>query len=58
MYISKRSDDSLYTGITTNLNRRFNEHQQNSQNVDLQLLYTEEFPDKFQAAQREKQIKG
>jgi len=41
-----------YTGITTNLQNRLRQH------GHPQLLYSETFPDKYQAAQREKQIKA
>ena len=55
MYIINK-DGMLYTGIAQDLNRRLEEHKRRSCLVG--LLYKEEFPDKFQAAKREKQIKG
>ena len=41
----------LYTGITTNLHHRMQQHK-------AELLYSETFQDKHEAALREKQIKG
>ncbi len=51
LYICKKGD-KLYTGITTNLNNRLRQHQQ------AELLYRETFPNKKEAALRERQIKG
>ena len=50
VYICSRSGQ-LYTGITTNLGHRMKQHK-------AILLYSETYPDKFQAAKRECQIKG
>ena len=50
VYICNRKD-ILYTGITSDLVRRMQQH-------DGELLYSEEFADKYSAAKREKQIKG
>jgi predicted GIY-YIG superfamily endonuclease len=44
--------DRYYTGITNNLVHRLRQH------GDVELLYKEDFPDKYQAAAREKAIKG
>ena len=44
--------NKCYTGITNNLIHRLAQH------GDVELLYKEEFPDKYQAATREKAIKG
>jgi len=41
-----------YTGITTDLKNRLHQH------GNPPLLYKEQFADKYQAAEREKQIKG
>lgn len=41
----------LYTGITTDLRRRIGQHK-------AELLYSEHYGDKHEAAQREKEIKG
>jgi len=51
LYIIQKNN-KYYTGITTDLNNRLRQH------GNPQLLYTESFTDKFQAAQREKQVKG
>ena len=58
VYIIKSKNGSLYTGITTDIHRRFKEHQIKCSNPALELLYREPFSDKFQAAGRERQIKG
>ncbi len=44
-------EGELYTGITTNLDRRMKQH-------GAQLLYAEEYQDKHTAARREREIKG
>jgi putative endonuclease len=46
----------LYTGMAQDLDRRLQEHKNASHLVE--FLYKEEYPDKFQAARRERQIKG
>ena len=51
LYIIEKNG-KYYTGITTDLNNRLCQH------GNPQLLYTETCSDKFQAAQREKEIKG
>ena len=58
VYITKTKNRSLYTGITVDTKRRFQEHQSNGYNPSDKLLYKEPFPDKYAAAKREKQIKG
>jgi len=64
IYILKCSDDSYYTGVTKNIQKRFYEHQEGliggSYTHDkrpVQLLYVEEFQDVNDALNREKQIK-
>lgn len=64
VYILKCRDGSFYTGITTDVNRRFSEHKAGkggsytrSKNVD-KILYTEEQPDRSNALKREKEIKS
>ena len=49
-------DGILYTGMTQDVARRISEHK--NKNAAVKLLYKEDFPNKFQAAKREKQIKG
>ena len=51
LYIIEKSD-KYYTGITTDLKNRLRQH------GDPELLYKEAFPNKFQAARREREIKG
>ena len=50
VYICNRNDQ-LYTGITTGLSHRIRQHK-------AELIYSEEHPDKYSAASRERQIKG
>ena len=50
VYICDRQGQ-LYTGITSNLPNRMRQHK-------AILLYSETYPDKYQAAKREKVIKG
>jgi putative endonuclease len=63
VYILRCSDDSLYTGYTTNINRRLNEH--NNKNgakytrgrTPVTLKRVEIFNDKSTAMSREYEIK-
>jgi len=63
LYITKNQNGRFYTGITTDVKRRFGEHRQGkgggytSRNRPIELLYVEEFPDRGKAQQREDQIK-
>lgn len=64
LYILECKDGSLYTGITTNVERRFNQHKSGtgghytrSQEV-VRVVYTEEHPDRSSALKREVQIKS
>ncbi|MBP9855713.1 MAG: GIY-YIG nuclease family protein [Candidatus Pacebacteria bacterium] len=64
LYILECEDGSLYTGITTDVARRFNEHvigkgghYTSSQKVK-KIVYTEDYPDRSSALKREAQIKG
>jgi len=50
VYICNR-EGQLYTGITTDLEHRMNQHKAT-------LLYHESFEDKHSAAKREREIKG
>ena len=50
LYLCNRNGH-LYTGITTDLDHRMVQHQ-------AKLLYQETFDDKFDAAKREREIKG
>lgn len=64
VYILKCSDDTLYTGITIDLNRRLDEHNNSPKGAKytrirrpLELLYFEEHKDKSSASKREFEIK-
>ncbi|WP_179353017.1 GIY-YIG nuclease family protein [Winogradskyella vidalii] len=64
VYILKCSDDSYYTGITSNLTQRLNEHQTGKHKDSymynrrpLELVFYAEFTDINLAIQTEKQIK-
>jgi putative endonuclease len=64
VYILKCSDDTLYTGITIDLNRRVDEHNSSPKGAKytrirrpLELLYFEEVKDKSSASKREIEIK-
>jgi len=64
LYIVECSDASLYTGITTNLKRRVDQH--NSKKgakslkgkIPVKLVYNESFKDQVEAARREREIKS
>jgi putative endonuclease len=64
VYILKCSDDSYYTGVTNNLEKRVNEHQSGkikgytSSRLPVKLVFSETFSDIHQAIRFEKQIKG
>jgi len=58
------SDETLYTGITTNLERRVKEHNGSEKGAKytrarrpVELVYSEEFPDRSEASKREFFIK-
>lgn len=60
----KSSDGSLYTGITTDLQRRFNEHKSGPKQAKyfrarqpISIEYSEQFSCRSSASQREYQIK-
>ena len=64
VYIMSNKSQTLYTGVTNNLERRVSEHKQklnagftSKYNVT-QLVYYETYPDVNAAIAREKQIKG
>jgi|TARA_R110000751_G_scaffold247956_1_gene347720 putative endonuclease len=65
VYILKCSDESLYTGITNNLEKRFKEHQNGLKRSSytyrrrpLKLIFQQEFSDVLQAIYFEKKLKG
>jgi putative endonuclease len=64
VYILKMKDGRFYTGMTSNLQKRLNQHVSKSGarttsifGMD-ELIYSEEFEDKKTALQREREIKG
>ncbi len=66
VYIARCADNSLYTGITTSLKRRIQEHNSNNRlgakslryRRPVQLVYYEQFLNQTQAAKRESAIKS
>lgn len=64
LYILKCKNGDLYTGITNNLQRRFEEHASGKGGhftksfVVEKILFSEEYLDKSSALKREAQIKG
>jgi putative endonuclease len=64
MYILKCSDNSYYTGSTTDLEIRFEEHQSGlgsnytKRRLPVELIYYEEYDRIDEAFYREKQIQG
>lgn len=65
VYILRCADDSLYTGITTDLNRRVKEHNENNKSGSrytrarrpVQLVYREMYNSRSDASKREAEIK-
>lgn len=63
VYIIECGDRSLYTGITTDIQRRFKEHKQGkgghytAAKGAVKILYTEKHPDRSTALRREAEIK-
>ncbi len=64
VYMVRCSDESLYTGITTDLQRRIAEHNGSKKGAKytsakrpVQLVYAEHQPDRSQATKREYAIK-
>ncbi|MBI4357787.1 MAG: GIY-YIG nuclease family protein [Candidatus Omnitrophica bacterium] len=64
VYVIECEDKSSYTGMTNNLVRRFQRHSTKDgghytkYKSAVKIILSEEFPNKFEAAKREKQIKG
>lgn len=64
VYIMECKDGSLYTGITTNIERRFAEHKSGigshytSAKEVVRVVYTESHPDRSSASKREAKIKS
>lgn len=64
VYIIQASDGSLYTGITTDVQRRFNEHLSGNQGAKYfqgrkpeKIVYVEDGHDRSSASKREAEIK-
>lgn len=64
VYIVKCADDTFYTGIATELERRIEEHNNSDKGAKytrvrrpVRLVYSEEYPDRSSASKREYEIK-
>lgn len=65
VYVLRCKDDSLYTGVTTDIERRVNEHNHDNKLAasytksrrPVKLVYTESCEDRSQALKREMGIK-
>jgi putative endonuclease len=65
VYIIRASDDSLYTGVTTDVERRFREHGEGGKGAKffrgrdpVEVVHIEEHPDRSSALKREAAIKS
>ena len=63
LYIIRCSDNYLYIGITNNIRKRILEHKNNScpctkNRGNIDIVYTETFNSRKEAALREKELKG
>jgi len=64
VYMVQCADDTLYTGIATDINRRVDEHNSSDKGAKytrvrrpVELVYTEEYPNRSLASKREYEIK-
>jgi len=64
VYILKCADNTLYTGVATDVNRRLDEHNNSDKGAKytrprrpVELVYTEELEDRSSACKREYEIK-
>ncbi len=64
VYMVKCADNTLYTGIATELERRIEEHNDSDKGAKytrvrrpVRLVYSEEYPDRSTASKREYEIK-
>jgi len=64
VYLLECMDGSVYTGITTDVGRRVQEHTKGKQGANYtrakkpkQVIYTEEHPNRSEASKREAEIK-
>ncbi len=64
VYLIQCKDKSIYTGITNDLERRFNQHKRKKggaytrSHTVKEIIYTEKFQTKSEALKRELEIKG
>ncbi len=64
VYLLKCKDGSLYTGITTDVKRRFREHKKGvggrytRAKEAVKVVYTEKYPNRSIASKRESEIKS
>ncbi len=64
LYIIECADQSLYTGITTDIGRRFKEHcsgkgsKYAAAKQPIRIVYSEEHPSRSEASKREAEIKS
>lgn len=64
VYLLECSDGSIYTGISTDVERRFTEHTKGTgghftrSRIPTKILYTEEHPSRGAALKREYEIKS
>lgn len=64
VYIIKCSDNSLYTGVTTNITQRIKDHNYGKggkytrRHLPVNLVYKEIHPTQSEALKRESEIKG
>lgn len=64
IYLIECEDDSIYTGITTDLKRRFKEHSLGTGGAYTRakkvkkILYSEKYKNRSQASKREAEIKS
>ena len=63
VYVIRASDDSLYTGITTDVQRRFKEHSSPAKGAryfrgrqPVEVVHSESLPDRSSALRREAEI--
>jgi len=64
LYILQCADDTLYTGITTDLDRRIKEHNNSKLGAKytkirrpVKLVYSQQFTDRSEASKEESRIK-
>jgi len=64
VYLLECGDGSIYTGITTDVARRFSEHKSGkgghytAAHRAVKIIYTEKLPDRARASRREAEIKN